>query len=82
MTSAPIHDDVLDAAHDAIVTLAVALVQLDDHTREHGHADCPTCQRLGECVEWLAAYRELQADAAHLLRAADALMHRTRTTAP
>jgi len=67
------HDPILHAAHDAIVTLALALMRLDDHTRQHGHPNCPTCRRLTAAIEWLATYRELEADAAHLLRAADAL---------
>ena len=76
------HDDVLHAAHEAIVMLALALVQLDDHTRQHGHDMCATCHQLAAAVEWLGAYRELQGDAAHLLRAADALVEEARAKVP
>lgn len=61
-------NDALTVAHERMLDLAVAALRGCDHDRRYGHSGCPQCQRLAWAVEWLAAYRELHRDAAHLLR--------------
>lgn len=52
-----IADDIMHAAHSAVLDLAVTAVRTCGHDRKHGHRSCPTCTRLAAAVDWLDAYR-------------------------
>lgn len=39
-----LHDDVLEAAYEAVLDIAVTAIVGCDHDRHHGHRACPICR--------------------------------------
>lgn len=73
MTDRPLHDEVLSAAHDAVLDIALAALLSCDHDRQHRSAGCRACQMLSQTTTWLISHRALEADARALLRDADVI---------
>lgn len=70
MIDRPLYDELLDAAHEAVLNDALDALTACDHDRQHRSAGCPACRALASTTDWLAAHRQLEIDAVALLRGA------------